>query len=243
VTKAISYLFLLFFCYSCADSQNVDQKSVIELMVEKSENIIVERLTRRAFTGHINLTNKEGITFKGFVKKGEREGECSWIKADGDTIEYQQFVDNEVMYSVQFTQGKRDNLWIQNNLKLEKKDTILINDVTSLLLESNYSEIAKRIVNKDLPYAELIRGKMLVFNLNLGTLRKIQVLETTKKVYNFRPEKYIELKTKFKFDSKEVSMGIRILEIENNLHSVEIWEIKSKGQKEYLDFNIWSFMD
>ncbi|MCJ8290758.1 MAG: hypothetical protein HRT58_14550 [Crocinitomicaceae bacterium] len=240
MTKVITYSFVLFLCYSCADNKGIEQK----LMVEKSESLIVERSTKKTFTGHVNLTNEEGINFKGFVKDGKREGECSWIKTNGDTLEYQRFHDGEVIYSVQFNiNGKRDVLWIQSNPPLEKKDTVLIDDVIKLLLESKYTEIGERIVSRDLPYADLIGRQMSEFNSDLGALHNIEILEITKKAYNFRPEKYLELKTIFKFDITEVLMGVRLLENENNLHSVEVWEIKSKMQKEYLDFNIWSFMN
>lgn len=215
-------------------------------MIERFDGLIVESLTKKVFTGNVNLTNEEGINFKGFVKNGKRDGECSWLKANGDTIEYQRFDNGERIYSVQFNvNGKRDNLWIQSNPNLEKKDTILIDDMIFLLLKSRFNEIDEKVVSRELPYANLTKKQLLKYNADFGSLNSIEVLEIIKRAYNFRPEKHIEVRTIFKFDTKEVLMGIRLLENENNLHSIGIWEIKSKTQtkKDYVDFDIWSFLN
>jgi hypothetical protein len=240
--ETILYTILLLSVLSCSTSNKSDQK----ILIEEPSNLIVNKSDKSPYSGEITITGEENIRFQGEALNGRKHGKCCWIKENGDTIQLQIYDRGDMIYSNQFDfNGNRSTEWIKYTPEITFADSTLIDRVFKIIESSNYDVLENMLQQHQLPYSKLTKDKISNFETEFGNLEKITLKKIDKSSYNFRPEKYLELETISKFESKSLEIGIRLLEDKGMLQTIEIWEIKTKRDevKSYEDFSLWTYLN
>ncbi len=235
-------IFLLFFCLGSCSSRDYSQ----DILIEKPTNLIVNKSDKTPYTGKITITDEKNTTFFGESLNGKKHKKCYWIKENGDTIQLQIYNEGDMIYSIQFDfNGERSTEWIKYHLEITSFDSLLIYNIFQIIEKSDFELLEKMIQQHQLPYAKLVENKISKLENELGELHKMKLERINKCTYNFRPEKYLEIETVSEFEYETIQLGIRLLEYENKLQTIEIWEMKpSKNiSKSYIGFDIWSYLN
>jgi len=236
------YVFLFFNCLVSCSSETSNQG----ILIEKHTNLIVNKSDKTPYSGTITITDEKGTTFFGESLNGKRHMKCYWIKENGDTIQLQIYNEGDMIYSSQFDlKGNRSTEWIKHQPEVTSFDSLLISNVFQIIEKSNFELLENMIQQHQLPYARLVENKISELENELGQLQTIKLERINKSSYNYRPEKYLELETASEFESKTIKIGIRLLENEKKLQTIEIWQMKplKNISKSYMEFDIWSYLN